>query len=500
MHPSVNPLDKTFGTPFNPFERVSTVFQQNQWRFLIAALIINDFFMVGVAFLSAYFFRFYADFPFFQLDASPVFDFYRNVSLLLNPMWAVVFWGFGLYNRRNLLGGTQEYSLIFKATSLGIMIVIIASFLKVDFVLARGWLLVAWFFAFFLDSIGRFWIRRMVYSLRKRGYYLSPALIVGANEEGQSLAQQLIGWETSGLHVLGFVDDHLKPGTPVHGQLQCLGHTQQLDHFIGRFGIEEIVIATSALTRIEMLSIFKRYGLMEGLNLRLSSGLFEIITTGLEVKEMACTPLVRVQKVRLTGMDRSLKLVLDYAIILPGLLFIAPLLLVIALLVRLDSPGPIIYRRRVMGINGRQFDAYKFRTMRINGDAILAQHPELQKELAENHKLKEDPRITRIGQFLRKTSLDELPQLFNVFKREMSLVGPRMISPVEMGKYNDWGLNLLTVLPGITGLWQVSGRSDISYNERVRLDMYYIRNWSIWLDIQLLLQTIPAIVKGRGAY
>lgn len=500
MHPSINSIEKTVGTPFDPFDKVSLFFQHNQWRFLVVILIINDISMVGMAFLLAYFVRFYSDFPLFVENINPVYDFYRNLSLFLNPLWVVVFWGFGLYNRRTLLGGTQEYSLVFKAASVGIMVVVFFSFLKVDFVLARGWLLVAWLVTFLLVSFGRFCIRRLVYALRKRGYYLSPALIVGANEEGKLLGEQLVGWQTSGLHVLGYIDDQLKPGTAVHKQLQCLGSTHHLDHFITRYAIEELIIATSSMTRNDMLAIFKKYGLVSGLNLRLSSGLFEIITTGLEVKEMACTPLVRVQKVRMTGMDRVFKLLLDYALILPGLFVVVPLMLLIALVIRLDSPGPAIYRRRVMGLNGRQFDAYKFRTMHLNGDEILAQHPDLQSELSENHKLKQDPRITRVGHFLRKASLDELPQLVNVLKREMSLVGPRMISPSEMEKYNDWALNLLTVLPGITGLWQVSGRSDISYDERVRLDMYYIRNWTIWLDIQLLLQTIPAILKGRGAY
>lgn len=500
MHSSVNSLEQTLGTPFNPFGQVSSLLKENQWRFLTATLIINDFLMIGIAFLLAYMVRFYSDFPLFQLDITPVYDLYRNLSLLLNPLWAAIFFGFGLYKRRNLLGGTQEYSLVFKATSLGIMAIIIFSFLEPDFILARGWLLVAWIFAFLLVSFGRFSIRRFVYALRKRGYFLSAALIVGANEEGRSLAQQLMGWQTSGLLLLGFVDDKIEPGTAVHGQLQCLGTTKHLDQFIEKYGIEEVIISTSAMTRNEMLSIFKKYGLTDGLNLRLSSGLFEIITTGLEVKEMACTPLVRVQKVRLTGVDSLFKLVLDYAITIPGIIALAPLFLALAIIVKLDSPGPVIYKRRVMGINGRYFYAYKFRTMHVNGDDILAQYPDLQAELAQNHKLKKDPRITSIGNFLRKSSLDELPQLFNVLKRDMSLVGPRMISPAEMEKYNDWGLNLLTVLPGITGLWQVSGRSDISYDGRVQLDMYYIRNWTIWLDIQLLIQTVPAILKGRGAY
>ncbi|MCJ7823773.1 MAG: sugar transferase, partial [Anaerolineales bacterium] len=146
------------------------------------------------------------------------------------------------------------------------------------------------------------------------------------------------------------------------------------------------------------------------------------------------------------------------------------------------------------------FDAFKFRTMDIDGDEILATSPELQEKLAQEHKLQKDPRITRVGRMLRKLSLDELPQLLNVLRGEMSLVGPRMISPEEMQKYDQWGLNLLTLKPGITGLWQVSGRSDVSYQERVRMDMYYIRNWNLWFDIYLLYQTIPAVLKSKGAY
>jgi lipopolysaccharide/colanic/teichoic acid biosynthesis glycosyltransferase len=138
--------------------------------------------------------------------------------------------------------------------------------------------------------------------------------------------------------------------------------------------------------------------------------------------------------------------------------------------------------------------------MYVNGDEILASCPELQEEFAVNQKLKDDPRVTRVGRLLRKFSLDELPQLINVMKREMSVVGPRIISPEEMPRYNQWGMNLLTVYPGITGLWQVSGRSDLSFEERVQLDMHFIRNWTIWLDFLILLRTIPAVFRAKGAY
>ena len=173
----------------------------------------------------------------------------------------------------------------------------------------------------------------------------------------------------------------------------------------------------------------------------------------------------------------------------------------VALLIKLDSPGPVLHRRRVLGVSGKHFDAFKFRTMYVNGDEILNGHAELQEQLRADHKLKEDPRVTRVGHWLRKYSLDELPQLFNVIRGQMGLVGPRMITPEEAEKYGRHRLNLLTVKPGITGLWQVSGRSDLSYDERVQLDMYYIRNYSVWLDLQILfVQTVPAVIHGRGAY
>jgi exopolysaccharide biosynthesis polyprenyl glycosylphosphotransferase len=249
-----------------------------------------------------------------------------------------------------------------------------------------------------------------------------------------------------------------------------------------------------------MLSIFKRFGVSTDVNLRLSSGLFEVITTGLQVDEVASVPLMRVNQVRLMGVDWVFKTALDIVMAVVMLLVFLPVMAVIALVIRLDSPGKVFYRRQVMGLNGAQFLAYKFRTMHSNGDEILAAHPEMQVELAETHKLKHDPRVTRVGRVLRKYSLDELPQLFNVLRREMSVVGPRIIAPEELAMYEQWDMNLLTVPPGMTGLWQVSGRSDVSYAERVQLDMRYIRNWSIWLDMQILMRTIVVVIKGRGAY
>jgi exopolysaccharide biosynthesis polyprenyl glycosylphosphotransferase len=472
-----------------------------QWRLFFISLGISDVIMLGIGFRLAYYVRFELSLPIFHLEANPSFRFYQFLVLGLIATLLLIFKISGLYEKQNLLGGTREYSLIFNSVTMGMFVVISAGFLFPEFILARAWLLLAWGFAFFFTALGRFLLRRGVYYLRQYGYFLSPAVVVGANDEGLSLAGQLLRWKSSGIHVLGFVDKKLPVGTPLLEHLHVLGKVDQLDQIVKQYDVEEIILASSAITsRDKMLDIFKQYGVDSRVNVRMSSGLYEIITTGLTVKDFAYVPLVGVNPVRLTGIDRVLKMALDYGLTIPGLILISPMLLIIAIAIRLESPGSVIHRRRVMGVNGREFDAYKFRTMRIEGDEILAAHPELQAELTESYKIKDDPRVTRVGRFLRKFSLDELAQLFNVLKGEMSLVGPRMISPGEIDNYDQWDINLLTVRPGLTGLWQVSGRSDVPYDERVRLDMQYIRNWSIWLDLQLLLRTIPAVIRGRGAY
>jgi lipopolysaccharide/colanic/teichoic acid biosynthesis glycosyltransferase len=191
---------------------------------------------------------------------------------------------------------------------------------------------------------------------------------------------------------------------------------------------------------------------------------------------------------------------MDYGFTTLGLLILSPFLLALALIVKHDSPGPALHRRRVMGKGGIQFDAFKFRTMYVNGDEILAERSDLQQQLERDHKLADDPRVTRCGVWMRKLSLDELPQLFNVLKGQMSLVGPRMISPKELDRYGEHATELLSVKPGLTGLWQISGRSNLAPAERVRLDMQFVRTRTAWTDLKLLLLTVPAVLRGRGAY
>ncbi|MEM9773155.1 MAG: sugar transferase [Chloroflexota bacterium] len=480
---------------------ISPSMRRQQWILFHFVLLINDLGLMSLAVWLAFITRFELGIQVFQLEIIPDTPFYIRLQASLLSLTLFTFILNGLYNRKYLLGGIKEYSLIFRSVSFSMLCVIVVGFFAPALIFSRGWLAASWLLSVVLISGGRHLIRRGVYYLRGYGYFLSPTLIVGTNEESISLATQLSRWNTSGLDIVGFVDNQNgELGTEVYEHLRYLGNLELLEHLIEAFEIEELIIATSSLSRDEIVDIFKKYGLIDGLNLRLSSGLFEIVTTGIEVKEMAFAPLVQVRKARLTNLEKVVKRLLDYLILAMLAVPLAFIFLFLTIWIRMDSKGPAFYKRRVMGMNGKQFDALKFRTMHINGDEILEQHPELKAELEQNHKLKNDPRITRAGNILRKTSLDELPQLINVLMGQMSLVGPRMISPEETKMYQNWSTNLLTVLPGMTGLWQVSGRSNISYEDRVNLDMHYIRNWTIWLDVQILFQTIPAVLKQRGAY
>lgn len=230
----------------------------------------------------------------------------------------------------------------------------------------------------------------------------------------------------------------------------------------------------------------------------------DVMSSPVEIGQINSVPLIRMKINVLEGFGGKVKRILDIAGASFGLLVLSPLFLILAVLIKMNSRGPVFFRHRRLGMGGRIIQVYKFRTMISNAEEVLQwllqERPELREEFAREFKLKDDPRITRLGRFLRRTSLDELPQLINVLIGEMSLVGPRPIVPKELVKYGFYERLLLRVPPGLTGLWQANGRSEVSYEERVKLDMYYINNWSIWLDLLVILKTIPAVFARKGAY
>jgi exopolysaccharide biosynthesis polyprenyl glycosylphosphotransferase len=469
------------------------------WALVTASLLVLDAAAVMTAFGFAYAARFKAGLP-LLVTPPHTLGFYSWVALWAVPVWLGLFALYRLYDRRSLFSGFHEYSRAINACTAGMLAVVAISFLDATLPISRGWLVMTWVTSVMLVCGGRFLARRLLRWLHRRGHVLAPTVIIGANEEGRALAEQLMADPGSGIRVVGFVDPSLPPGTHVANGLSILGDLGTLDALVRGRRVREMIVATTALGRTELLDLYRGFGNDGAVELRLSSGLFEILTTGVRVREISCVPLVTPQRVRITGIDAALKTLLDYAVAAAAVLVLSPLFVILAVLIRLDSPGPALHRRRVLGVSGRPFNAFKFRTMVINADAVLDAEPPLREVFERGYKLRDDPRVTRIGRLLRRTSLDELPQLFNILRGEMSLVGPRMIAPEEAGRYGKWQLNLLTVKPGITGPWQVRGRGDIPYPERVRLSMHYIRNYTIWLDLEMLLRTIPVVVLGKGAY
>lgn len=493
------------GVDSTNLRRLPKIVHKSVWKLAYqGALLLSDALMLLLGFALAYWLRFYTGIPVFQ-EVIPAVDHYMRVILVLIPVWLGLFALLRLYDFQILLSGTSEYSRALNGCTSGMMIVVAASFIAPEFTIARAWLFMAWIFTTVLVSSNRWFLRRIAHALRQQGWFLTPTLIVGTNAEAISLANQLRNSLYSGFIVLGFIDEKSdsqpdqRPRSIIG--LPVLGSVKELGTIVGTNGVEEIVIATTSLSREQLLSTTLELSAMPEVNVSLSSGLYEIFTTGMSVVTRNSVPLMSFNRLRLDPMETLLKGILDYSIVILGSLLLMPLIAILALAVKVDSAGPILYRRRVLGVGGREFDAFKFRTMHVNGDEILAQHPELLAELQATHKLKDDPRITRVGKLLRRTSLDELPQFINILLGQMSLVGPRMISPAEAEMYGQMRQNLLTVKPGLTGLWQVSGRSDLTYSDRVQLDMQYIRNYSIWLDLQILFfQTLPAVLKGSGAY
>lgn len=468
-----------------------------RWFGVLAMLAAGDALSLAAGFYLAYALRFWSNWAIFR-EGSMQPGFYLALIAILIPSWLALFTMYGLYNPNHLFGGSDEYTRVFNACTLGMLLVVVVTFMVPDVVVARAWLLLSWAFTLTFTMLNRFAARRTVYALRRRGQLTERVIVVGANGEGRAVAEQLSASYKSGATIVGFVDDALPVGAEVLPGVLVLGPVAAFQSLIEQHAAEAVIIADATLVRERMATIYGAVEALGQIDVRLSPGLFELLTIGVQVREQGSVPLLALNKTRITGLHAFGKALIDRGGALVGLLLLSPLLALIALIVRLDSPGPIIHRRRVVGAGNRPFDAYKFRSMYCDGESRLS--PEQRAQLREEGKLKEDPRITKVGRFLRRTSLDELPQLVNVLKGQMSLVGPRMITQDELRHFGRQRHNLLMVRPGLTGLWQISGRSNLGYEDRVRLDMHYIRNYSIWLDLYIIYRTIPIVFGGHGAY
>lgn len=427
---------------------------------------------------------------------------YGMVSIAIVIGWMLMLHLYGTRDHRVLGTGPEEYKLIINASVRVFALVALGAYLfQVD--VARGYILIALPFGVLALLLWRWLWRQWLGAQRRRGRFSSTVLLVGSERTASHIALELGIRAEAGYRVVGAcvpvgTDAERLPGTDI----PVLGDFEALQVALARTGADTVVITSSdelPPERIRKLSWSLEPGRQ---HLVMAPSLIDIGGPRIHTRPVTGLPLIHVETPRYEGRKLFTKRAFDVVASSLIILMLSPFLIITALLVRFGSAGPVLFRQERVGINGRHFEMLKFRSMVPNADKLLV---DLQKQdLSEGNgvmfKMKNDPRVTRVGGFLRRFSLDELPQLFNVFRGSMSLVGPRPPLEREVHEYEHDVHRRFLVKPGITGLWQVSGRSNLSWSDTVRLDLYYVENWSITGDLVILWRTAKAVVASEGAY
>ncbi|MDH6181880.1 exopolysaccharide biosynthesis polyprenyl glycosylphosphotransferase [Microbacteriaceae bacterium SG_E_30_P1] len=424
------------------------------------------------------------------------------ISGLVVLGWVATLAMYGSRDSRVIGSGTTEYKRIVDATLLLLATVAVVVFFA-QLELSRGYFIVALPIGLLALLLSRWAWRKWLAWQRKRGHYISRVLLVGSRASVEAIAADLRRQPQAGYLVVGACT----PGSEVAGylpdsEIPVSTNLDQLHRAIDATGADTVVVTSSdelPPQRIRELSWTLEPGRQ---HLVVAPSLTDIGGPRIHMRPVAGLPLIHVETPRYEGFTRFAKRAFDVVSSAGLILVLSPVLLGIALIVRLSTPGPLLFRQERVGLHGKHFEMLKFRSMVVDAEAKLA---ELQaKERAEGNavlfKMKDDPRVTPIGKVLRRYSLDELPQLFNVFGGSMSLVGPRPPLEREVAQYEHHVHRRFLVKPGITGLWQVSGRSNLSWEDTVRLDLYYVENWSITGDLVILWRTAKAVVARDGAY
>jgi exopolysaccharide biosynthesis polyprenyl glycosylphosphotransferase len=403
-----------------------------------------------------------------------------------------IFAAFRLYSLPRL-SPAEEFRRIPGAVSLSIAaFVVIGFWAQANY--SRYWLALAWILGVVLVLASRRGWHWFMGSRRREGRLAFRTLVVGTNEEARRIARSMTG--VNGYTAAGFVSasgDYVRlEGLPVY-ELDDLGQA------IREVGAECVYVASTSVGAEKMATVTKTLRNSD-VEVRVSANISDILSTRLTLQQVGGLMALSLRPVRLSGPQAVTKRTLDLIAGILAMIVFAPLWLILYLAIKLDSRGPVFYRQTRIGRHQEPFQMLKFRTMVDGADAMLDELREQNEATGPLFKLRRDPRVTRVGRFLRRWSLDELPQLWNVLTGDMSLVGPRPALPDEVAAYEDWHLDRLEVPPGITGLWQVRGRSDLPFDDYVRLDLFYIENWSVGYDLYILAKTIPAVFAGRGAF
>lgn len=452
-----------------------------------------DLAMILLSFFVAYKARTY--FTFIPVVYVEPLQSYLRFAITTLPIWFVVFIFAGLYSIKDRSGRFAEFGKVFVAVSSAVAIVLAWIFLSRTFFFSRLIIIYVWFAAIILVTFGRTILHFIQHFVYRWGWGVHRIYILGGNSASKYIVSKIKNKPGLGYKLIKVLDEDAIPN---------------LEKIFSKNPADEIIIANTHLASNKVAEVLD-FCRANQISFKTTPDLFLVRSSHVKVETLAGVPIMEFRRSPLDGWGRIIKRLVDLFGSFFLIIITSPLMILAAILVKLTSKGPVFYKQERIGFENRPFNFLKFRSMRVEyctGDEYGGKKADkiFQKLAKKNEvdgpvfKLKNDPRLTPVGKFIRKTSLDELPQFFNVLRGQMSLIGPRPPLASEVAQYTNWQRRRLGIKPGITGLWQVSGRSELSFEEWVRLDAYYIENWSLWLDFQIFLKTIWVVIRGRGAY
>ena len=463
-----------------------------------------DYALLLISWAAAILIRFY-DVPLMELLSRPLVRTQGALILVYSLVWIVIFQHFGLYKLDLFMSFGRQLIAIGKSLIYGLLGLILITFIfkRLDFVESR--LVLGMFVAISVVLVMTFRavVVRRLFPLASRSKILHRrVLIIGKDRTAKTVAAQIAYDKTHGFTVVGFVNDDAQKGERIFGEIENVGSFSELERLVDELDIDEIIIAESDVTHAALLTIID-HAQGTRANVRLVSELYNIIPEKVLLEKYLGVPVVKLPQNYENTLFNVYKRVFDVALTLVGLVMLAIPMTIIAAMIKLTSSGKVLYKQTRIGKDCEPFVFYKFRTMLDGADDTI--HKDFASQFIGGSpkglkKMTDDPRVTGVGRFLRRTSLDELPQLFNVLTGEMSLVGPRPCMPYELEKYEEWHRRRLSIKPGCTGLWQVAGRSAVDFNDMVILDLFYIDNMSPLFDLRIIFKTLPVMLLAKGGY
>lgn len=464
-------------------------------------LLITDILFLGLAFYLSYFIRFKAGimsevYVTFLFEENYIF---YSIIFILSALF--IFFLYNLYDRDKIYRGSGYYSKILKVLIINIIIIILAGYIFNLFTFSRKWILLLFILSVILLFLSRYLVEFIAQKMSKKLGLVTKTLIIGIGENAKRIEDSLSKYSYEADIIAGHVDkkQRISRGDEYTKSFAILGDLENLKEIIYANKIQRVIISSPEFKYFEILQILEDLKRLD-ITVLIFPGFFEFSLRRLSVREIGGVPLMQVSNIGFFGFNLFLKNMIDYVLGSIFFIFFIPIYLVVAILIKLDSKGPVFFRQKRLTKDCKEFRMYKFRTMYVDAEEKLKDLMKYNEADGPMFKIKNDPRVTKVGRFLRKFSIDEIPQIINVLKGELSLVGPRALPTYEIDRSNEWEMKRLNVKQGMTGLWQISGRSDLSFEEMARLDLYYIQNWSIELDLKILLKTLPAALSRKGAY